>query len=58
MSQTLQFAGYIFKQVNGIPMGGNASLFVADLYLAWHEYCYMYKLGKSKLESNNNLAKT
>ena len=58
MSQTLQFAGYIFKQVKGIPMGRNASLFVADLYLAWHEYGYIYKLGKSKLESDINLAKT
>ena len=32
--------------------------FIADLYLAWHEYCYMYKLSKSKLESDINLAKT
>ena len=54
----VQFAGYIFKQVKGIPMGGNASPFIADLYLAWHEYCYMYRLSKSKLESDIDLAKT
>ncbi len=30
---------------------------IADLYLAWHEYCYMYKLSKSKSESDINLAK-
>ena len=53
----VQFAGYIFKQVKGIPMGGNASPFIADLYLAWHEYCYMYKLSKSKLELDTRLAK-
>ena len=53
----VQFAGYIFKQVKGIPMGGNVSPFIADLYLSWHEYCYMYKLNKSKLESDIRLAK-
>ena len=53
----VQFAENIFKQVKGIPMGGNASPFIADLYLAWHEYCYMYKLSKSKSESDINLAK-
>ena len=45
----MQFAGNIFKQIQGIPMGGNASPFIADLYLAWHEYCFMEKLNKSKL---------
>ena len=24
-------------------MGGNASPFIADLYLSWCEYCYMTK---------------
>ena len=31
----VQFGGYIFKQILGIPMGGNASPFIADSYLAW-----------------------
>ena len=35
------FGDIIFKQIQGIPMGGNASPFIADLYLSWSEYCYM-----------------
>ena len=31
----IQFNGSIFKQILGIPMGGNASPFIADLYLSW-----------------------
>ena len=37
----------IFKQILGIPMGGNASPFIADLYLSWCEYCYMTKIIKT-----------
>ena len=37
-------------------MGGNASPFIADLYLAWNEYCYMEKLSRSKLDKERNLA--
>ena len=40
----LQLNGKIFKQKLGIPMGGNASLFIVDLYLARCEYCYINKL--------------
>ena len=40
----IQFNGCIFKQTLGIPMGGNASPFIADLYLSWCEYCYMTKI--------------
>ena len=29
-------------------MGGNASPFIADLCLAWAEYCFMIELSKSK----------
>ena len=53
----VQFAGNFFKQIQGIPMGGNASPFIADLYLAWHEYCYMEMLVKSKSEDNYKLAR-
>ena len=53
----VQFGGNIFKQIKGIPMGGNASPFIADLYLAWHEFCYMSKLVASKSPTNHKLAK-
>ena len=43
----VQFNGINFKQILGIPMGGNASPFIADLYLSWCEYCYMVKLSKT-----------
>ena len=43
----IQFNGSIFKQILGIPMGGNASPFIADLYLSWCEYCYMTKVVKT-----------
>ncbi|MCP3683991.1 MAG: hypothetical protein GY861_15020, partial [bacterium] len=32
------FSGFIFKQVKGVPMGGNASSMIADLTLAIMEY--------------------
>ena len=44
----VKFAGNIFKQTKGIPMGGNASPFIADLCLAWAEYNFMMELAKSK----------
>ena len=43
----IQFNGSIFKQILGIPMGGNASPFIAELYLSWCEYCYMTKVVKT-----------
>ena len=43
----IQFNGSIFKQILGIPMGGNASPFIADLYLSWCENCYMTKVVKT-----------
>ena len=43
----IQFNGCIFKQILGIPMGGNASPFIADLYLSWCKYCYMTKIVKT-----------
>ena len=42
----VQFAGRIYKQIVGIPMGGNACPFIADLYLSWCEYEYMAKIMK------------
>ena len=38
-------------------MGGNASPFIADLYLAWHEFCFMNRLMSSKLSTDHKLAK-
>ena len=49
----IQFNGNVFKQILGIPMGGNASPFIANLYLSWCEYCYVTKLTKT----DYNLAK-
>ena len=43
----VQFNGINFKQILGIPMGGNASPFIADLYLSWCEYCYIAKISKT-----------
>jgi hypothetical protein len=37
----VNFAGLIFKQVQGVPMGGNASPLLADLSLLSMEYAYM-----------------
>ena len=37
----IQFNGNVFKQIIGIPMGGNTSTFVADLYRSWCECWYM-----------------
>ena len=54
----VQFAGNIFQQTQGIPMGGNASPFIADLCLAWAEYSFMLQLSKSKLEADIILAKS
>ena len=53
----IQFAGNIFLQTQGIPMGGNASPFIADLFLAWQEFCFMERLIKSGLDSDLQLAK-
>ena len=54
----VQFGGFIFKQIQGIPMRGNASPCIADLYLSWHEFCFMDKLHKSKLGTDHVLAKS
>ena len=47
------FGGNIFRQVKGIPMGGNASPLIADLYLSWCEYIYIKNLTRTDI----NLAK-
>ena len=46
----VQFGGHIFQQVKGIPMGGNASPFIADLYLSWCEFLYMKYLSKTDID--------
>ena len=53
----VQFAGNKFKQTKGIPMGGNASPFIADLCLAWAEYCFMQELSKSNNPVDCKLAR-
>ena len=42
------FGGLVFKQTKGIPMGGNCSPLLADLFLCHCEYLYMSTLVKSK----------
>ena len=37
----IRFNGNLYKQTVGIPMGGNASPFIADLFLSQLEYEYM-----------------
>ena len=44
----VRFGEYIFLQTRGIPMGGNASPLIADLYLSWLEFCFLDKLVKKK----------
>ena len=39
----------MFKQIKGIPMGGNASPLIADLFLANLEFRQCYPLGSSYL---------
>ena len=42
------FGGLVFKQTKGIPMGGNCSPLLADLFLSHCEYVYMSTLVKNK----------
>ena len=42
------FAGKIFKQERGLPMGGNCSPLLADLFLAHCEFVFMKNLLKEK----------
>ena len=48
----VKFGDKIFKQVNGIPQGGNASPLIADLTLTWMEYCFINK--NKKIFNKNN----
>ena len=47
----------MFKQIKGIPMDGNASPLIADLFLANLESRYMDKLVSSKSPENLRMAK-
>ena len=42
------FGQQLFLHIKGIPMGGNASPFIADLYLSWLKYEYLSKLVTNK----------
>ncbi|VDN30518.1 unnamed protein product [Gongylonema pulchrum] len=39
----VRFSGYIFKQIQGVPMDGNASPDIADLTLSVMEYRFLRK---------------
>ena len=47
----------MFKQIKGIPIVGNASPLIADLFLANLKFRYMDKLVSSKSPSNLRMAK-
>ena len=53
----IRFGPYVFKQIKGIPMGGNASPLIAGLFLANLEFRYMDKLVSSKSPENLRMAK-
>ena len=44
----VSFGGLVFKQIKGIPMGGNCSPLLADLFLCHCEFMYMTNLVKNK----------
>ena len=44
----VSFGGLVFKQTKGIPMGGNCSPLLADLFLSHCEFMYMASLVKNK----------
>ena len=44
----VSFGGLVFKQTKGIPMGGNCSPLLADLFLCHCEFVYMTNLIKNK----------
>ena len=51
----IKFDKYVFKQIKGIPMGGNASPLIADLYLSWCEFLYVSRLCKTNIQMAKNL---
>lgn len=54
----VKFGQHIFKQILGIPMGGNASPLIADLFLLSVEFKFMTNLIDSKNPQNLSLAKS
>ena len=42
----IRFGNNVFRQVIGIPMGTNCAPSLANLYLFYHEYDFLMKLGK------------
>ena len=56
----ITFGGQVFQQTRGIPMGGNCSPLLADLFLLHCEFVYMQnllknkKMGLAKLLSNTS----
>jgi len=44
----ISFSGYVFRQIRGVPMGGNCSPLLADLFLLNCEFAFMKQLVKNK----------
>ena len=53
----VKFEPHVFEQIKGIPMGGNASPLIADLFLGNLEFRYMGELVSSKSPDNLRMAK-
>ena len=57
LNSFVRFGPQVFKQIKGIPMVGNASPPIADLFLANLEFRDMDKLVSSKSPENLRMAK-
>ena len=53
----VRFGPHVFKQIKGIPVVGNASPLIADLFLVKLEFRYMDELVSSKSPENLRMAK-
>ncbi len=53
----VRYGPYIFRQVQGFPMGLPASGYIATLYLSWLEFQFMEKLTKTDYDLAKKLPK-
>ena len=52
----VRFGDHLFRQEKGIPMGGNCSPLIADLYLSWLEYKYVTNTMKNNFPMAKQLS--
>ncbi len=53
----VSFAGLIFRQITGIPMGSNCSPLLADLFLSWCEYEFMVDLNREEAKDFSSICR-